>query len=120
MTPSATWTDDCQGKKDYDGPLLSICTRYWPSAQEQAAGNHVNLLTPAGNWVSHPYESSGRPSATASIILNHGDPELQAYTTWREQDFVADTQEEVKRQVEEWVQEQFNTICWLLGIKEPQ
>lgn len=31
MKIDAKWTPDCQGKKDYDGQILSISTRYWPS-----------------------------------------------------------------------------------------
>ena len=30
MNVPAKWTDDCQGKKDYDGKILCLSTRYWP------------------------------------------------------------------------------------------
>ena len=29
---AAEWTDDCQGKKDYDGDVLAITTRCWPAS----------------------------------------------------------------------------------------
>ena len=41
------WTDDCQGKKSYDGALLSVDSRYWP-----------------GN-----YRPDGKPSAQCLILL---------------------------------------------------
>jgi len=37
MKPCAEWTDDCQGKKDYDGPIITIATRYWPDHTANAA-----------------------------------------------------------------------------------
>ncbi len=30
MRLAAKWTNDCQGKKDYDGSIVRITTRYWP------------------------------------------------------------------------------------------
>jgi hypothetical protein len=91
MQPCARWTDDCQGKKDYDGRLLSISTRYWP-----------------GN-----YRSDGRPSASAAILINHGEPDQYGYgdhTVWRETDIAADTETEVKAAVEVWVREQMADV----------
>jgi hypothetical protein len=95
-TPAARWTNDCQGKKDYDGRLLDISTRYWP-----------------GN-----YRQDGRPSAKAAIHINHGEPDETGnadYTTWREADFTGDTEQDVKRQVEEWVAAQFAEVLRLIG-----
>lgn len=95
--PCARWTDDCQGKKDYDGRLLSISTRYWPGS----------------------YRSDGRPSANAALVINHGEPDEYGYgdyTVWREQEFSADTETEVKALVEAWVAEQFQDVQRLLGV----
>ena len=38
----ARWTDDCQGKKDFDGRLLSYSTRYWP-ASYRGSGIYINV-----------------------------------------------------------------------------
>jgi hypothetical protein len=81
VAPSFEWTDDCQGKKDYDGPLLSVSTRYWPPS----------------------YSRDGQHSASASILW--GDPATE-YTTIAEHEFFGDTLDEVKQFVEAWVAEQ--------------
>jgi hypothetical protein len=96
LTPAARWTDDCQGKKDYDGRLLDISTRYWPAR----------------------YRSDGRPSAHAAIRIQHGEPNeygYAAYTVWRDAEFDGATEQDVKRQVEDWVATQFADVLRLLG-----
>jgi hypothetical protein len=96
LAPSARWTDDCQGKKDYDGRLLDISTRYWPGS----------------------YRTDGRPSAAASILIRHGEPGESGYSdyiTWREADFDGDTEQDVRGQVEAWVAEQFADVLRLIG-----
>ena len=70
------WSPDCQGKWDYDGVILRVSSRYWP-----------------GN-----YRQDGRPSATSTIL----DAEREV----AKQDFVGDTEAEVKAAVEAWVREQ--------------
>lgn len=97
ITPCATWTDDCQGKQDYDGRLLGISTRYWPGR----------------------YQTNGWPSAKASIVLHHGEPDSDGHgatTPWRVAEFEAPTEAEVKAQVEAWVWERFNEVCQILKI----
>lgn len=94
--PCARWTSDVGGKQDYDGRLLDISTRYWPA------------------WKS----SNGMPSARASILIRHGEPDEYGYgdySTWREQEFEAPTEAEVKVLVEAWVAEQFADVLRLLG-----
>ena len=113
--PDVKWTDDCQGKKNYDGPLVSACCRYWPSHQEQLDGKHWNEITGANELVIRPYEEDGKPSAIASIIVNL-EGEGGNYLTLCEQEFKADTQEEVKRLVEEWVQKRFDQVRRRLGL----
>lgn len=115
LKPNVKWTNDCQGKKDYDGPLVSVSSRYWPSHPEQLEGKHWNELTAENELAIRPYEKDGRPSAIASIVLDL-EGEGGNYLTWREQEFKADTQEDVKRLVEEWVQEQFDEVRRLLGL----
>lgn len=89
--PDARWTPDVGGKQDYDGPLLDISTRYWPA------------------WKSQ----SGLPSAVASVLVRHSE----GYTTWREQEFEADTEAQVKVLVEAWAAEQFADVLRLLGVE---
>jgi hypothetical protein len=94
--PCASWTDDCQGKKDYDGRLVSISTRYWPGSRY----------------------ADGKPRANASIVLNHGKPDKYGYgdyTVLREQEFSGDSETDTKHHVEVWVKAQFDDIACLLG-----
>jgi len=113
MTPSAMWTPDCQGKQDYDGPLLAISCRFWPGP---GGGGSMTFDTSTKQVGSLPY--GRRPSAKASIILPFGQPSepwvMDEYLTWREAEFEADTEEEVKAQVVAWVQERFDEVRRLL------
>ena len=96
--PTAKWTPDCNGKQDYDGRLLSISTRYWPA------------------WKS----SDNRPSANAAIHVDHGIPhpeeEFADYSVLAEAEFSADTETEVKAQVEEWVRRECREVLDRLGV----
>ncbi len=88
IDPSARWSD-CQGKKDFDGWLVSISTRYWPG-----------------------YGS--RPSAHSSINLLFGDADDDGYNAdyfmLTEKTFEGDTEADVKRQVEVWVHDRANDV----------
>jgi len=117
VVPCATWTNDCQGKQDYDGRLLSISTRYWPGPG--GGGSMVVDNGPDGLTISTaPYGK--RPSASASILMNLGQPDepdgYADYVKWREADFEAGTEAEVKAQVEAWVKEQIEDLVRILGI----
>lgn len=106
MKLQAEWTDDCQGKKDYDGDILSISTRYWP----RGGGFWLVEIRPDGSWgdETRPHIL---PSAKSSLLLRHDDHD---YTTLVEQEFEAETQEEVQRQVEEWAQAQMDRVVAIL------
>lgn len=112
MLPCAAWTDDCQGKKDYDGRLLDISTRYWPGP----GGGSMTFDTGTREFGTLPY--GPKPSAKSSILLRHGEPDKYGYgdyLVWREQKFEADTEAEVKFHVEAWVALQMAEIVTLLG-----
>ena len=105
---NAEWTNDCQGKKDYDGDILSISTRYWPRG-----GSHMIF---SGNQFisdgSDPQRQSEiRPSATSSLVLWHGQRDSVDIV---KKDFEADTEQEVREQVEKWAQEQMNKVVEIL------
>lgn len=73
----AKWTPDCSGKQDFDIPLISISTRYWP--------DHT---------------------AVASLMLwenasTHGD-----YTELSRENFNAKSEAELKVQVQAWVKQE--------------
>lgn len=116
-TPCAVWTDDCQGKKDFDGRLLSISTRYYPGPE---GGGFMTVSNgPEGlSFGTAPY--AARPSAIASIDFNFGIPDAPGgygnYVHWREEQFEGDTEESVKMQVEGWVRERMGELVVLLGI----
>lgn len=102
----AEWTDDCQGKKDFDGELVSISTRYWP------AGGGFSMFSRETGWVNNPGDC--KPSANSQIILRHAGHD---YVIFAAKDFEADSLEAVKAQVEAWAQEQYQRVIAAL-VKE--
>jgi len=118
LKPYAGWTNDCQGKQDFDGPIISISTRYWPGPEGgggMLVHTHPNKL-PEISTV--PYGS--KPSAHSAIILRLGPPKTNDgggdYLIWKERGFEADTEAQVKAaSVEQWCQEQIREIVSLLG-----
>jgi len=110
MEPTAEWTDDCQGKKDYDGEILTISTRYWPRGGGMGIITHnesgkVSIETNSNNDI--------KPSATSNILLHTKGDFVEIVS----KDFEAETETEVKYQVEKWVQKQFDDILKLLKTK---
>lgn len=91
---AVVWTPDCQGKWDFDGPVISVSTRLWPR------GGGYSMFTPGAGWEENADRPDVRPSAHCSIVLNklEGD-----YETLVEAHFGADTEQAVKAQVEAWV-----------------
>jgi hypothetical protein len=105
----ATWTDDAQGKKDYDGDILSISTRYWP----RGGGFLLVEYTPTGvTFQEDAARPEVPPSATSSLILRcEGYP---GYLTLTSVDFTGETFADVARQVEVWAQAQMDRVVELL------
>lgn len=113
LVPCAKWTDDCQGKKDYDGRLISISCRYWPGP---GAGGSITFDTATKEMGTLPYGLT--PSAHAAIHLDCGEPNADGYgdyLTLAEKEFTGPDEADVKRQVEEWVKQKFDQICLLLS-----
>lgn len=100
MAIAATWTDDCQGKKDFDGPIISISTRYWPRG-----GGFSEIAN--GVWLENEDRPQIKPSATASIIVNLNGDDSDDLAT---KDFEGETFEVVKAAVESWANEQHARI----------
>ncbi len=82
-----SWTDDCSGKKDYDGELVSIDTRFWPSA----------------------YQKNGLCSAVCSVTLVGSDSDDERRKL-AEREFEGPTFASVAAQVEAWALEQANRV----------
>lgn len=101
----AKWINDCQGKKDFDGNLVSVSSRYWP----RGGGFHA-LDTATGDLVGNEARPEIKPSAHTSILLYHGDPESSDYETLAQASFEADTEEAVKALVETWAATQYSRI----------
>lgn len=108
MRVPAKWTNDCQGKKDYDGELVTLSTRYWP----EGGGFHVR--TDDGDFVSStelPEFKRIKPSAHANIYL--GSMANEYYDdalSLAELKVDGETEAEVKQAVETWATEQFTRI----------
>jgi hypothetical protein len=101
----ARWTDDCQGKQDFDGLAVLISTRYWPGP--------ITVFNTAGPWKGFYEIPGGPPSARAALCINHGEPLEHGYAdefVLAERRFEGATGDDVKRQVEEWVQQQFERM----------
>ena len=101
MKPDVKWTTDCQGKKNYDGEIVSVSSRYWPR------GGGYSLFSAEKRWEDNGSRPATPPSAQSSIIIRHGD---DAYLTVTERTFSGETFEDLSPQVEAWAQEQFARV----------
>lgn len=75
------WTNDCQGKMDYDGEVVSINTRLWPPN----------------------YDANGRWTATSDVCTSDGAVVYRI-------DFSGATKAECQRAVEIWAGEAIKLI----------
>lgn len=110
MKPAAKWTPDCQGKQDFDGPLLSISTRFYPGP-----GGGGAMLYDSRTGVTKTVPYGPEPSAVASILFEYG--EEGDYHVWRQQKFSALTEDQVKAEVEGWVAAQMADLAKILGLQ---
>lgn len=113
MKLNIEWTDDCQGKKDYDGDILKVSTRYWPAG----GGYHIFDSREPEKGLRESNDGSA-PSATCSIMLCDGETNGE-YVDLIERDFSGPTFEAVKAQVEAWAQEQFDKAAMALRAAFP-
>jgi len=100
MKHEILWTNDCGGKKNYDGPLVSVSSRFWP----QGGGF---LIFNNGQFEDNETRPHIKPSANSTIYI--GEKEVVSM------DFEAETEKEVMDSVESWVQEQFEKIVSTLS-----
>lgn len=99
----ATWTDDCSGKKDFDGEIIAISTRYWP----QGGGFHIY------DGVNFYQNTKGSPPSAKSSFLLRASPDEDGSdepTTLVSKKFEGDSFESVRAQVEEWAEGQYVRI----------
>lgn len=102
MKFSGRWTNDCQGKKDYDGPILEVSTRYWP----RGGGFTEVVRGDRGAFFRYNEDRPNiKPSATSALVVRE---EGDCTYTLIEHEFEAETEEEVKQLVEAWVQQQMD------------
>ena len=101
MKLEAEWTDDCQGKKDYDGDILSISTRYWP-----ARGRWLQLDTRTPDKGLHEVNDSRIPATAHCSLLLRGKGEDSVELV--DKRFEGASFEEISGQVEAWAQEQYS------------
>lgn len=107
MKLNIAWTSDCQGKKDYDGDVVAISTRYWPGP--------VTVFDTSKPEKGLHEEPGGQPRAHCSIVLLDGATDHEGTTeTLAEMKFVGGSFREVSRQVEAWAQEQMDRIATAL------
>lgn len=98
--PFAAWTDDCQGKKNYDFPVIGVNTRYW------SPGGMIVYDATAGRFVD---QLTTNHTATCSLEIVHRgtDDEFPDRYSLIERDFSGDSFEAVKADVEAWAREQY-------------
>jgi len=119
---AALWRQDCQGKKDYDGFVLSISSRYWPG------GGGFHVLTNDG--IHGPKfelstDPSIKPSAHSALCLRYGpldadeEDHLYAgnYLEIASKEFTGDSFEDVSSQVEHWAQRQMDKVVRALSTE---
>lgn len=87
MRLNAEWKPDFGGREDYDGPVLSISSRYWPN---------------------------GSASATLLINFQHPDGSMDDLPLARGE-FTGANLAEVAPQVEAWAQEQMDRAVRVLA-----
>lgn len=108
----ANWTNDCQGKKDYDGHIVSVTTRYWPEGGGfSLLSNTDGQITIEGNE-ARPHIKA---SANSSIVLWFKDADGEGSgVDLIEKEFTGNSEDDVKAQVEAWVQSEFDKISNIL------
>lgn len=99
----AKWEDDCLGKKNYDGVILRISTRYWPRT-----GSLMILDRNTGQMKMNP--DAGMHSARCSLEILDGedDDEYGTGISLIEADFRDRDFSTVKNAVEKFAQEQMD------------
>lgn len=102
----AVWTDDCQGKKDYDGGFLRISSRFWPGEQDHGEGMMVTEYTPGKGVSIGSYKLQQASAVAAIIMVLPADDTL----TLREAKFTGANFKEVSADVEAWVQSNVDDI----------
>lgn len=109
---AAKWTDDCQGKKDYDGRILSISTRYWP----RGGGFHLfDSRHPELGLQNNETRPRIKPSATSSLVIWYLDENgCQDSLDIVSAEFKGETFEEINPQVEAWAQKQMDRAVSIL------
>jgi hypothetical protein len=108
----AEWTNDCQGKKDYNGHILSISTRYWP------AGGGLTLIHNEGGKITIQEGIEGvRPLARSALVIH--DKNSEDYIVLATMEFEGDSSEDVARKVEQWAQEQMDRATGALFLAFP-
>ena len=103
MKINAWWTDDSGGKKDYDGALVSISTRYWP----EDGGFYV--MTDAHGIRKNDILGPCEAHATVGLRERGGDKYGHLHGLV-EATFTGDSFEAVRVQVEAWAQAQMDRI----------
>jgi hypothetical protein len=98
------WSNDCCGKKDYDGPVVSVSTRYWP-----AGGSAMVFDTAHAELGLHRHDDGHAPCAHCSIMLEDGRG-VGVGTTLIESEFEGATFDDVRVRVEEWAAGQAERI----------
>lgn len=113
MKVDAGWEDDCSGKKNFDGSIVSISTRYWPR------GGGFGFITNNIDGkveISHNVDNQIKPSAKSSVTIywksdeSTDTPYDPGYYDITSKEFEAETEEEVKQAVELWANEQHKII----------
>lgn len=112
---AAEWADDCQGKKDFDGPIVSVSTRYWPRG-----GGMWIFNTATGHIQENDERPEIKPSASCSICIDFKDQDGDADSTdLIKQRFEGESEDEVKKLVESFVDAEFRKIANHLKLLYP-
>jgi hypothetical protein len=101
MKLDISWTDAPAGRKNYDGNLLVVSTRYKPSRPGWTPLDN-------GEWID---TGLMKPCAHVALWIQNG-AERDGYADegLAEAYFEGDSFEDVKRQVEEWAQAQADKV----------
>lgn len=101
MGIASHWTPNCQGKQNFDGPVVELSIRYWPRGD-----GFITFDSQTGECRENKVE----PSATSAFVIRDVDHDFVLV----EAKFEAETWDEVKRQVEAWANDQYAKITGVL------
>jgi hypothetical protein len=105
------WTQDCQGKEDFDGPILRVSSRIYPRGGSSDVWEFRGGVLVGKSTTIDPSRQHIRPSGVSHILFGGRDI--------AKKDFEAETTEELKQQIEAWAETVLGIIGQAIADRQP-